>query len=1320
MKNNYFIGLGGSGGQVITALYRRLIKERGESFRNHVECIAIDTDQGDLRKLEELGVQKICLSGRGSVGEYFNLNNDDVGIWFPNTAVETVTFSDKLDNGASQSRIKSRLMFASLLNDDRNPFYTILENTLKVSAVSENNASVSQTPIILIASSLAGGTGAGIFIQTALYVKEFFRSVGIQKVDIYGLFALPDLYVGKAQNPRNLYSNAYAAIRELNAFNLMCGPDETAAYGGKVELDIEISTKSEGKLFEKNDKGRYNYKPYDNMYFIDKVSSMSTIRGGLEEYYVAMADIAYTHLYTPIKEKIQSTESNETKNHIIAPTAIYGSSGATSAVYPFDDILKYFATRAIWESVEDPDAAEDDEGTVWNILDNKWNHYCATKETTERAKGIKYTPKPEEREAHFIRNFDSIVKSDGLTVNKFSFLAPMVRRTQNDIEENAVDQYITAVETSAKTIIFDDEVIKQCKEDLNVDDLLAVQAEVQKNIRGISSDSTKDEDGVNQSVKSAFTTIKDIDDGFENFSKKCIKRISELSIEFSNRILCVDPKMAATFDKEEISIANGLLYNNDTGEWAHPVATRYLLYSLRQKMDSKISEILEAINNTPADDATDFHNHLMASLIADQRKTLNPTKDDKEVAPLSNYQVLLKMYDKKWNGKKHTKKSVETYFDELDKTLAQIDANFEQALLLFSYARAIKRVEGLIKEYETFFDNLGTFATDAKKKTDALANYHDKAHGVIYVCASAKIKNLMYESAKRYIDTQSGEVASEIARALFVTERTKAMLNSEENKKNILLKYDLKYNVKTPGDVLDMMAGIIGKSFEANPQIQMFNKNIFDAMLYEYELNNPGTEDVKNMGSHDGAALKITRYIAETLNNMALVAAPALNYNNIDMHHALFKHEDVTRPEVSVNYRFIAHNSTVAQSIAALCGDANKIDDFYQKCSEDMVKDKGKKVVHAQHVVGDSIPDNTILFYSAVNCLQPYQIDKFNETTDGKYFVNYASTIDEMERTGSLSMTPHLDKRWHKHGMMPYINVQKERDRRRELAKAFIFALAYSKIGYEKNGSDTRFVFQDPKMTPAIDPEIIVYKGRSVQYNKANRVMRWFENQDSLISLYASKLDMAIEADLEICSRSDNSVQTYDAATTMSKLLKRIRENIISPILVSGTKSGKDKKSLAKEKNMGAFGLAWEVHSTEENDFDKDHGELIIEAVCDIIKRYAKEPYNKEEIENKKEGSDSYSNYVYVRNHIATKFMEAYYDSLYGEKKQKNGANASATATTTKAKGKQKNDDTSEGLSDTFVQNTVNKETSLDLSEFDGQNKGLEWVKATLARYIED
>lgn len=1303
MKNNYFIGLGGSGGKIITALYNRLLAERGKTFDSEVSCIAIDTDQGELGALAELGVQKICISGRGSVGEYYNALGGDAGEWCPNTANESVFFSDSLFNGASQCRMKSRLCFAALLKDPNNEFDRILEETMIVSSTG-GDSNQAQDPIVLIASSLAGGTGSGIFIQTALYIKEFFRKRGIQKVNIYGLFACPDIYKSSvhSQQHRNLYSNAYAAIRELNALNLICGPDETTAYGGKLELDIEISTDCEGKLFEKDSRGRYGHKPYDNIYFIDKVNSLSSIRGGLDEYYKAMADIAYTHLYTPIKESIQSTESNTTKAHIVAPTAIYGSAGAATAKYPYEDILQYFAARSVWETVDPQDG-----DSVWTALDLMWENHCTVKDHSAKQSGLaQYTPAPGDRAAHFIKEFDAAAKSGGITKTMFSFLAPMTERDGID----AVDRYMEQIKSYAKKELSDDERIKKAKTDCLLDDIATLHSDILIEIDEYSSS-----DG---DAASVFDYIQQIDDGLQDYCKKSISYIVDDSIAFSNKIFCDDAGLAHVYDKEEISIINGLLYNARTGEWVHPVAARYLLYSLKQKLDQQIHTLIDGFD-TADDDANDFYRYLLAQVVETQKTSLQNTEKDE----LPNNEALKKVLEKTFGGKKRAKRGVDEYFADLEANLEVANQTFVDALLYFSFITVRRKIDALIEEFETFFDNIDEFIAQAKKKTAVFETMHDNVNGTVYVCASGDVKNKLYEKLGRSINTQTGETASEVSKALFTALRAKAAASLQASSKK---KANVKQISKNAEALLARMIEIVKESSEGNAQIQTLDINVFQAMLKEYELLYPEqTDDIGNFSKENDAKERIRSFISAKMGALATMGAPALLYDKTDMYSGLFDKqvagETLVKNKLSVNYRFISHSDGVAQSISDMLGDptgsSGKIVEFYKNCSNELPKDSELNTIDIRYVSSDTLDDRTLFFYSAVNCLQPYQINAFDELKGGVYYENYADAISEMERCQKFSMSPHLDKRWHKHGMMPYINVAKELDRRHDLAKAFIFALLYKKIGYELEGVDARYVFSDANLKRG--PEIIIHKGRSIPYNRINRVMNWFSNQESLIEYYASKLDTAIELELEELSKYSTAVSTYKTQIAQqSGILGWIKEDIIRPITVIGSRNGKA-KTTRRLPAIGILELAYNLHISEENELDKDYGELLIDVLCDIFRRYAKAPYNADHIAQKAQGTESYANYIDIRNHIAKDFLKHLVGGTACETAVSNEAvEISAESDERATVG---NGIFGRGIEEPtdIPVSAVAGEVSIDLSDIASSEKHVVWAKNELTRYID-
>lgn len=1229
MNHNYLIGLGGSGGKIIAQLYGRLIKERGSNFEKEATCVAIDTDRGELNDLAQLGVKQVCISGSGNVGQFFNNLGDDVSEWCPNTANEGNFFSSQLFNGASQCRLKSRLCLANFLKDNNNTLANILEESLIPGSNVDTDAG--EAPItVIIASSIAGGTGSGIFIQVALYIKKFFREHNIENVKIRGLFACPDLYkkVVPPQQLPTLYANAYAVVRELNAFNLICGSETTAAYGGKLDIDIEISTSCEGKLFEKDAQGRYGDKPYDTLYFIDRVNYLSKILGGLPEYYKAMANIAYSLLYTDISERVDSNESNEMNAQNIAPGAVYASAGASSVVYPYEDIMRYFANRSIAESFD----------SVWTVLDKEWANYCKAKDADARAKGMSgYVPATGEREEQYILDFDKLVKPAALTKNEMSFLAPMVSRGEGSV----VEELFTLIDESALAEIKNDARILQAKTYHRISDLEKTRLSILSKIENATSDDKSD--------GSIFKQVKDIDDNLEAYCKKCVGYVADMSISFANNIFCDDKELWASYDNESgYGIIKNLLCrtkDDGTAEWIHPVAARYLLYSFAQELKKKIAALKETVD-TPGDDMDDYFNYLVNQIVKPHKTALSTNEDNM----LPNAKVLQKKMEKLVGSKKAAKTGVINYFTKLNMELTRADRVLADALLYFSYSQVCERIEKLISEYEVFFDNIGDFVKKANSAVTSCETMHDNGRGVLYVCAGADIKRSMYDEISKHINLKTGDTASIISHALFDSMREKA---TSGGKMSVAARNA--GAVSFFGKVSDIVTEASKNSTEINGSV---DKNVFEAMLYEYSLRDPEhAEDTQNYSKDDGAKNRVDMFISAKLDGVSKQAAPLLVYDSKDTYSGMFTTvkdgETKTKSSVTNTYRYISNNDEVAESICSLMGSpvsGGAVSGFYGGFISDLPKDTENQSIYLSYVNSDKVDRYTMLFYSTVHCLQPYQIKAFDEMHGGIYYENYSKRILEMEKIQRYSMTPHLDKRWHKHGTMPYVNVAKEIERRLDLAKAFLYALCYGKIGYYIDGSNTSIVYSDMKLdSPA---EIIFYKGKSVPYERINEAMCWLADREDLIEGYSAQFDRLIEAEIDALSKYGSTVGGYKSGiTNYARILNQLKKKIIRPIELVGAKNGKAKKEKTLEA-MCIFDLAWNLHVSEENKMDKDYAELLIETLCGILKKYCKAPFNAEDIARKAEGSEAYINYKDVLEHVVNSFKEEYAAALSKKRKE--------------------------------------------------------------------
>lgn len=1214
MKYNYLIGLGGSGGKIVKNLYDRLISERGKSFENKVECIVIDTDIGDLKKLS--GVNTIRIGDGGIVGDVINDVAGDVLEWCPEPEGNTAFYSSTLSNGASQCRLKSRLCLANFLKNEHNELYEVLENALRVSS----DDAEADFPKVLIASSIAGGTGSGTFIQTALYVKKFFRDHGISGTVVTGLFACPDIYAGVVTPTEitDIYANAYAVVRELNAFSLICGDQTTTAYGGEMDMDIEISTDCEGKLFTKNQKGRYGEKPYDVMYFIDKVNCLSRVRGGINSYYKAMADIAYTSFYTDITKEIWSIESNLMKRRIASPIAIYGSAGAAKMVYPFDDIVNYFASRSISDGMK----------STWCELDNRWAIQLNEKKAVAKTNGRRYVPSASERAEKYIADFEDITKESFDSSTGFEFLGHQVKG--ND-DADRIEEFFNKIKVNAQSAFESNKKIIAAKEGYRIKEIDNSMETALRDLK--NSDPVDDEGNVNPKV---FETIVAIDGSVDNYSKEAVMAIADEAPMFAEKIFCVTDS-AKYFDDNAMGIINSLLKKD--GEWIHPLAARYILYSLKPKLDAKIAELGKDIDKPEVGDIEDFITYLKATF-GDQKKVLDKTNSN-----LSNKAVLERKVKQLFVGKSNAAKAIREYFDKLRDVLILTDETLVKALQLFALKRIQPRINALIEEYESFFDNLPELMSKASAMTSDLESRHDKKNDAIYVCSKADIKKKMFDRINGDIDTQTGEVASNISKAIF--ESLRHNVGVAINGKSAANGGALGLSA-----LFDNMLALVSKEILNTPEIsKSVDRDIFSAMVFEYELLTDSNDVVAQYRENDEVKNAVDDFIMAKFRNLSAMSAPALLYNLKDPYSNAFVSDSGKLPEQTTHHRYVSHNATVKESMKSLLGGGGDgsdeaFFDFYSKIDNDLPTASDGGIIQIFPVISGKVDDKTILGYEAVDCLQPYQISAFDELGDGKYYKNYERQLARMDRSGASSMTPHLDKRWHKRGAMPYINVQKELECRLDLAKAFLYMIYKELVGYDKlenNFVGTNFVYHDFEVDSKAN--YIWFDGGYVNYKNPEKVIRWLENNEPLISRYASEFDKVVEAELRELQSYGGVVSVYKGQITKSsKLLKCLRFDTIRRIPVATSTTGKEKTITAVDP-IGIIELAAKIHRSEEADIDKNYGELILDVLCLTVKKYAMKPFDEDRITNKDDGRNSdYLNYVDVRDHIMNKFFEAYID----------------------------------------------------------------------------
>jgi len=1224
-----FVGLGGTGGQVLMKLNNLL----DDKQKAKAHMIYIDLDKGDAEKLEAKGMETVVISSSDTVRDVIARlgPNDGVSDWIPTAENDKEFLSSKTDDGASQYRIKSRLCLANFLQNRNNKLAKLLTKLCTVGKEVSD-----ETLRVMIVSSVAGGTGAGTFIQVALYIREFFRKNKHKDVNIMGLFACPDLYVktlgnkpGDRTNLENMYANAYAAIRELNAMNLAVstGGLEMIAPGYGKTINIKIHTRSEGKLFDPKDEkflDNANNKPFNLLYFVDSANEEGGVLTNINQYYAVMADIVYTRLYSPIEESIRSGESNELGPHSKFPTAIYGSAGYGRIIYPYKDIIRYLAVRRTADEV----------GGEWFSFEDAWHTYCTQQQAIANDSGEIWKATKDERALQFVTEMESRLKSKNSPVR---FLRGMMK--VKDSEKDRASQYMAklkAAMTSANGL--DDSTDGQyarCTEER----IKNARTEMCNSYQ-IMVDGQNGKDPL-EALKGASTAISNV----TNFGAEVLKNLAGSAFSMANKIIPQNETSVASAEKSKdaLNLFHGLLSVDGTP--VHPLAARYLLYKLKNLLKKELSV------GDP---------EVTISLAIDKlQNACDPKPNDGVTVTVSDrIEQIEKAF---WLPNMQAASALKAFNDEFLDVINDVTDAANAAFISNVCGRILEYVEELIEQYEGLFDNLEQYKLDLDQmvRTERVFNNRAADNRCIFVNASTEAKAYIYERDPLTLNAlEAGDRAIASAAGLGIynalLERTWKKIDARKNQK--ALQYTADEEVDTYSDMKGIFQDVINiytkHLQEKAPHLQV---SVVDALVSQCCLE----EGIDRKKLSDPALKRRMRTAFEdVIRDMIAKSFPMLAY---DPHNADTYYQSEDGNTETKSYMHIGMKPSVLEDLLQVYGE-NDSSSAKEAFEEVFAPTKGL-------TVNDNYDKYTISCFSAVHCLQPTQILKFREDYEDGYYYYYKKRLAMINSTGCLSFTPHLDKRWHLREAMPYISRCMEMDWHKKTTKAFIYELLNRRFTFTVSGDGIKcfnYKYDDKK------PPIFVQwpSDRLVTVNDISRLIEYLEEQDERVEQLNMQFDKMIDRIMDVLSKNTETAAMYKTALTTCPELRNLRENLCSAmnfIAASSTKKSKkaDTPTLTKERKQalkaasrligcdesvdslvnvkntlgGLLQVAWLVHRSEERQGrDKDYGEAIIECALEIVEKLCRTLFGENVAENTAEITD----YKDLYNSIIEKFMEAF------------------------------------------------------------------------------
>ncbi len=1070
LKQTVLIGLGGTGSRAVNNVAKILRKEDIEINDGIVTCAVLDTNQSDNDLIKATGtdIPVIPTCDERTIERYLQDHaSKDPMTWCPYSR----SFgAESMIDGASEMRVKSRLAFMDTMDSKR-----IFDLQNAIEKVFHNRPNAPEKVRVMLVSSLAGGTGSGMFLQVALWLRKFFESRNCM-VSIRGIFLLPDVFVRTIENAQNdekkkraYYANAYAAIRELNTLNKIIKGNY------KPERPIVIPG-----LFDSENPPT---KPvFDFAFFIDDVDEKGASFKGIESYEKMVAQMVYMQLYAPMINEMVSVEDNLYRSFEKSTEPVFGSCGTAKAVYPVDDVTEYCALRAASDSIS--------EG--WGRLDAEIKAMIKEQEDAEKdgetvaAVNIRDT---------YLKLFDEKSKKTGKEVGRSDRFFVSIK---NDVFNEK-----RKPSANGKSV-----VDLSCK----VEDFLKLVAlEVEKSVTqygGCDSIVAIGEDLPDPSSPENFdgntkATLQEVRSEEIQVIENVLRAFDEKKQEYANSILrAIVPVDMGSVNKNDEKSLYGLFQKRDVNDqfhYVHPVAARYLIYKLLKKIEERQNRLYVDTLRQKAEEGD-------TELISFD----NPDTRRKETM-LEYWEQIGRITSKK--EMQHFVKQYKLYNAENKNLCVQ----YETAALMQLVLNALKeRVDALSKQMKSLFDDFGKLGKQLEKdlKKNVARNQNDLSK-IVYVYAKKEHKDDLYESLSIDFAGRNEELYGEVIQSVYgkfcAEYRPSATDNKPYRDKSITVAF---YEA-----IVDSYCKLL-KDKKGNFR-KYLNLDIISAICkesdYDYanDVDDEDDSDERNIfteeseadkqASRHAAAVKYYRQLLSQKSSPFLQTRPEsadINIKDIS---------DMLKDENNKFWMTTASGNKIQislQTTLTFWGFNDKIGEIFPAIGEELGANQTTAASKGYSI-------NELYCYTSIYGVKAASIPKFNETRGGDYYENYSAVINTMIRDHSEIDTPHIDKTWHE--FLPYIGEGMQEKYKQTFYKTLWLAIAYGRLELDQFG---RYQISEKKKDSFGNDlymfSLLQESERNIPLSEVSRLLAALRTYPDFESSIARDMQTKFEKDVEV------------------------------------------------------------------------------------------------------------------------------------------------------------------------------------------------------------
>lgn len=701
------VGLGGAGCKILA----KVAKKVTEKQRENIAFVAFDTDINELRDIQKVSpfIRVIQTSTKQTVGEYLNQDTNARDTWFP---VNAILNSKTLTEGAGQVRSISRLALETVIRAGRmEPLHEAIQSLYRVE---EDRAD--QALRVVVVSSLAGGTGSGLILPVALYIKNYLSTRFRQSANITrGFFILPEVFyevIPRQGEQNNLKANAYATLRELDAFLMKGDATLPERYKDSVRM-LFPRVASEG--YEE-----YDERPYDFCFLFDAQNADGVKLTSHEQYLDHAANCIYAQSIGPMNKRSNSSEDNTIRK--LAKQRgrnRYAGAGVSMLIYPFEDIKSFIALKWAQKSVS----------TQWLEYDNRYKEMC--KENDEKKKsGVAVVP--QSLSSYYANQIEADAKTDDL------FAKAIVRscaRYKNGVSKvcDRWDEYLTALLAKIDTDMED-----------TSSELESVKNDANEKVLNLGNDWKK--------YVEAFDTLEE----YYWLSQRYVEEVSQ----------------ACAYSLFKGSSAGEKDYRLETyfispdKQFLHPNAIRYMLIKVRDLMKRHLTSIDESKSENK-----DFFATFESDTFRDESDESGRASTAEQLA-MRKISPLESMLGHQSGEQADIKEKFLEYYGRVEEYCVQ-------CVKSFVLGQGIVYVDSLIKAFEEFFDAFGTKVKGLDARIEEIYKKYSERKGstVRYVCASADCLDAIYN--KEVYTGSDITIDSDLAKDIYTRVHDYAMMKEK-------------------------------------------------------------------------------------------------------------------------------------------------------------------------------------------------------------------------------------------------------------------------------------------------------------------------------------------------------------------------------------------------------------------------------------------------------------------------------------------------------------------------------------------------------------